>query len=75
MELDELLVAEHAIGAQHGVHVHAERLGEIARGRQSLAADDAPVDDGGPDGGGELLEQRRRTGRVEADEHILILLF
>src|SRR5215203_374199 len=75
VEFDHALVAERPVRTQHGVQVEVERLTKSPCRGQAFAVGDAAVDDGRPDAGGELLVERLGLRRIDAYEHVLIVLF
>jgi hypothetical protein len=66
-EFEEAFVAELAEGAENGVGVDAEDVGEIFGGWESFAGFGFAVGDGAADLGGDLFVQVERVVAVELD--------
>src|SRR3569623_847764 len=66
--LDQALVAQRRIRAQHGMHVDGERRCELARRRQLIARSDLAARDRTAHLRGDLLVQVRVSGGVDPDQ-------
>ena len=74
-KIEEALVAQYLIRAQHRVHVDVERLRELTRRREPLPRAQRSTDDLPADARHQLLEQRQGRCGVDGEDHDLSILF
>src|SRR5690606_23388750 len=67
--LEQALAAQVAVGGDDGAAADRQAPGQLALGRQALAAGDAALVDGPAEGVGELAVERARALRPPAQHH------
>jgi len=71
--LDRPLVAERAVGTEHGVPVHAQRVGHLERGRESITRPDRAIGDRTAHGGRHPLVEGQITVEHGQHQHRILL--
>src|SRR3954470_4866933 len=68
-DIEDALVPQVSIGTENGVHVHAQRVGQIRGSRQDVALAEVTVGDRRPDLRGDLNVERLRGSGVDLHTH------